>query len=140
MLHALLMLHEEITQVIIGASLSVLKVLKPGLDEKLYENALAIELRARGHEVEQQREYPVHYHGQFIGKLIPDLTVDGKVIVDPKVVTGFNVSHIAQMLGYLNITGLQVALLINFKEANLTWKRVSNEYRHRENPIHAEEK
>ena len=50
--------------------------------------------------------------------------MDGQVIADPKVVTVFNESHVAQMLGYLNITGLDVALLLNFKEAKLTWKRV----------------
>lgn len=121
------MLHEEITQDIIGAAMAVLNALKPGLDEKLYENALVIELTARGHAVEQQREYPVYYRGQFIGKLIPDLIVDGKVIADPKVVTAFNDTHMAQMLGYLNITGLEVALLLNFKEAKLQWKRVVNE-------------
>jgi GxxExxY protein len=66
----------------------------------------------------------VHYRGQFIGKLIPDLIVDGKVIVDPKVVSAFNDTHTAQMLGYLNITGLEVALLLNFKDAKLQWKRV----------------
>ena len=125
------MLHEEITKDIIGAAMAVLNELKPGLDEKLYENALVIELRARGHTVEQQREYPVHYRGQFIGKLVPDLIVDGKVIADPKVATAFNDTHVAQMLGYLNITGLQVALLLNFKESNLDWKRVVNERRNR---------
>jgi len=125
------MLHEEITKDIIGAAMAVLNELKPGLDEKLYENALVIELRARGHTVEQQREYPVHYRGQFIGKLVPDLIVDDKVITDPKVVTTFNDTHVAQMLGYLNITGLQVALLLNFKEAKLDWKRAVNERRDR---------
>ncbi len=123
------MLHEEITKDIIGAAMAVLNALRPGLDEKLYENALVIELRERGHAVEQQREYPVHYRGHFIGKLIPDLIVDGKVIADPKVVTAFNDTHIAQMLGYLNITGLEVALLLNFKESKLAWKRVVNERR-----------
>jgi GxxExxY protein len=118
------MKHEELTGDIIGAAMAVLNELKPGLDEKLYENALVIELVARGHTVEQQREYSVHYRGHFIGKLIPDLIVDGKVIVDPKVVTTFNDTHIAQMLGYLNITGLEVTLLLNFKEAKLAWKRV----------------
>ncbi|MBI4324620.1 MAG: GxxExxY protein, partial [Chloroflexi bacterium] len=108
---------------IIGAAMAVLNELKPGLDEKLYENALVIELVARGHTIEQQKEYPVHYKGRFIGKLVPDLIVDGKVIADPKVVSAFNDTHIAQMLGYLNITGLEVALLLNFKEATLTWKR-----------------
>ena len=125
------MLHEEITKDIIGAAMVVLNELKPGLDEKLYENALVIELRGRGHTIEQQREYPVHYRGQFIGKLIPDLIVDGKVIADPKVATAFNDTHVAQMLGYLNITGLQVALLLNFKEFKLDWKRVVNEHRNK---------
>jgi GxxExxY protein len=63
----------------------------------------------------------------LIGKLIPDLIVDGKVVTDPKVVSAFKGTHVAQMLGYLNITSLQVALLLNFKEAKLDWKRVVNE-------------
>ena len=121
------MKHDDITKDIIGAAMAVLNELKPGLDEKLYENALVIELAARGHTVEQQREYPVHYRGHFIGKLIPDLIVGGKVIADPKVVTSFNDTHIAQMLGYLSIAGLEVALLLNFKEATLAWKRVVRE-------------
>ena len=123
------MLHEKITEEIIGASMAVLNELKPGLDEKLYENALVIELQSRSHSIEQQREYPVQYRGHFIGKLIPDLIVDGNVIADPKVVTEFNDTHIAQMLGYLNITGLEVALLLNFKNAKLEWKRVVREKR-----------
>jgi GxxExxY protein len=118
------MKHKELTQAIIGAAIAVLKELKPGLDEKLYENALVIELRHGGHTVEQQRQYAVTYRGQLIGKLVPDLIVDDRVIVDPKVVTAFNETHIAQMLGYLNITGLEVALLLNFKEAKLSCKRV----------------
>jgi GxxExxY protein len=118
------MKHEETTKDIIGAAMAVLNGLRPGLDEKLYENALVIEVVARGHTVEQQHEYPVHYRGHFIGKLVPDLIVDGKVVVDPKVVSAFNETHIAQMLGYLNITGLEVALLLSFKEAALKWKRV----------------
>src|SRR5947209_6151419 len=118
------MLHDKITEDIIGAAMAVLNELKPGLDEKLYENALVIGLIARGHAVEQRHEFPVHYRGHFIGKLVPDLIVDGKVIADPKVVTEFNDTHVAQMLRYLNITGLEVALLLSFKEAKLRWKRV----------------
>jgi GxxExxY protein len=118
------MKHEELTKDIIGAAMAVLDQLRPGLDEKLYENALVIELAARGRTAEQQREFPVYYRAHFIGKLVPDLIVDGKVIADPKVVTAFNESHVAQMVGYLNITGIEVALLLNFKEAKLAWKRV----------------
>jgi len=118
------MKHEDLTKDIIGAAMTVLNELRPGLDEKLYENALVIELIARGHQVEQQRDHPVYYKGHFIGKLVPDLIVDGKVIADPKVASAFNDTHIAQMLGYLNITSLEVALLLNFKDATLAWKRV----------------
>ncbi len=130
------MKHEDITKDIIGAAMAVLNELKPGLDEKLYENALVIELAERGHTVEQQREYPVHYKGHFIGKLVPDLIVDGKVIADPKVVSAFNDTHIAQMLGHLNLTGLEVALLLNFKEATLTWKRVVRGNREEDHGLH----
>ena len=118
------MKHADLTKQIIGAAIAVHNDLRPGLDEKLYENGLVVELQARGLSVEQQREFPVHYRSHFIGKLIPDLIVGGLVIVDPKVVTAFNDTHIAQMLGYLNITGLEVAILLNFKEAKLDWKRV----------------
>ena len=119
------LIHKELSEAIIGAAMTVLNVLRPGLDEKLYENALIIELRKQGHKVEQQRQVPVYYDGQLIGMLIPDLIVDELVIADPKVVTAFNDSHMAQMLGYLNITQLQLALLLNFKNARLEWKRVA---------------
>lgn len=118
------LVHEKLSKQIIGAAMEVLNSLKPGLDEKLYENALVIELREGGLQIEQQRSFPVDYKGTNIGTLIPDLIVDGKVIVDAKVVTAFNDSHIAQMTGYLAITGLRLAILLNFKSARLEWKRV----------------
>lgn len=124
------MLHEKLTEDIIGAAMLDLNKLKPGLDEKLYGRALVMELVKRGHKVEQQRAFPVYYDGSEIGTLIPDLIVDGAVIADPKVVTDFNESHLAQMLGYLNITGLQVALLVNFKYSDLRWKRVVRQVLH----------
>jgi GxxExxY protein len=116
--------HQELSRAITGAAMKVLNELKPGLDEKLYENALVIELRKRGHKVGQQEPFPVFYDGQEIGRLIPDLIVDDAVVVDRKVATGFNESHLAQMIGYLAITDLRLALLLNFKNAKLEWKRV----------------
>jgi GxxExxY protein len=118
------MIHEEISGKIIGAAMEVLNELNPGLDEKLYERALTIELERRGHVVSVQRSFPVSYRGELIGNLVPDLIVENAVIVDPKVVACFTETHIAQMIGYLNITGLDLALLINFKNARLEWKRV----------------
>ena len=118
------MIHAELSEKIIGSAMVVLNVLKPGLDEKLYENALVIELNKAGNRISQQRQFPVHYEGQLIGKLIPDLIIGDKVIVDTKVVTAFSDSHLAQMMGYLSITGLRLGLLLNFKYAKLEWKRV----------------
>lgn len=121
-----LMKHEELSGAIIGAAMAVMNELRPGLDEKLYENALVIELRARGHQVDQQSRFPVAYRGETIGTLIPDLIVDGLVIVDAKVVSAFNDAHVAQMIGYLAITRLELALLVNFKHAKIDWKRIVN--------------
>ena len=104
--------------------MEVLNELKPGLDEKLYERAMIIELKRGGHTVSVQTSFPVFYRGELIGNLIPDLIVDEAVIVDPKVVSCFTETHIAQMIGYLNKTRLDLALLLNFKNARLEWKRV----------------
>ena len=98
-------IHEELSGVIIGVAMEVLNELKPGLDEKLYERAMTIELKRRGHEISVQRSFPVFYHGELIGNLLPDLIVDDAVIVDPKVVTCFTEAHVAQMIGYLTSPG-----------------------------------
>ena len=116
--------HEALSRSIIGAAMEVLNQLKPGLDEKLYERAMAIELRRRDHSVALQKSFPVFYGDEMIGNLIPDLIVDDQVIVETKVVSAFTDTHTAQMLGYLNITALQLALLLSFKNATLNWKRV----------------
>src|SRR5204863_6267928 len=120
-------IHEELSGAIIGAAMDVLNELKPGLDEKLYERALVIELRRRGHTVDAQRSYPVFYNSELIGHLLPDLIVDDTVIVDPKVVSAFNEAHTAQMIGCLAISQLDLDLLLNFKSARLEWKRVVRE-------------
>ena len=117
-------IHEELSGAIIGAAMEVLNELKPGLDAKLYERAIVIELRHRGRLIEAQRSFPVFHRTELIGDLIPDLIVDNKVIVDAKVVSYFNDSHVAQMIGYLSITGLELGLLLNFQSAQLDWKRV----------------
>jgi GxxExxY protein len=89
-------IHEELSGKIISAAMEVLNDLKLGLDEKLYERALVIELRRRGHTVNAERSYPVFYNRELIGHLLPDLIVDDTAIVDPKVVSAFNEAHTAQ--------------------------------------------
>jgi len=133
-------IHEELSGVIIGIAMEILNELKPGLDEKLYERAMIIELNRRAHTVSVQRSFPVFYRAELIGNLVPDLIVDDAIIVDPKVVSCFTETHVAQMIGYLNVTGLELALLLNFKNARLDWKRVvrQQEPEERENPdLHA---
>ncbi len=118
------LIHEELSGKVIGAAMQVHNMLRPGLDEKVYENALVIELEHMGLEVKQQTRFPVKYREQLVGTLIPDLIVNNRIIVDTKVVTEFNDAHVAQIIGYLTITGLDLALLVNFKHASLKWKRV----------------
>ena len=123
------LIHEELSGTVIGVAMEVLNELKPGLDEKLYERAMVIELRRRGHAVEAPREFPVFYRNEPIGHLTPDLIVDDKIIIDPKVVVAFNEAHVAQMVGYLTISGLELTLLLNFKSARLEWKRVVQQHK-----------
>lgn len=118
------LIHPEISEAIIGSAMKVLNTLKPGLDEKAYENALVIELRKRGHKVDQQKRFEVRYEGALVDTLVPDMVVDDLVIADPKVVEAFTLTHIAQMQGYLTITQLRLAILLNFKFADFRWKRV----------------
>ncbi len=114
----------ELSGAIIGAAMEVHNGLRPGQDERIYENTLAVELGLRGLRFDQQRQYPVTYKGVHVGTFIPDFVVADLVIVDPKVVREFTDAHIAQMLGYLAITNLSLALLFNFKHAKLEWKRI----------------
>jgi GxxExxY protein len=85
---------------------------------------MTLEPKQSGHVVSVHRSFPVWYRGGLIGNPVPDLIVDDAIIVDPKVVAYFTETHVAQMIGYLNIAGLDLALLINFKNARLEWKRV----------------
>ncbi|MFN2624248.1 MAG: GxxExxY protein [Chthoniobacterales bacterium] len=104
--------------------MEVLNELNPDLDEKLYERALIIELRRNDHGVETQRSFPLYYREQLIGNLARDLIVDTTIIMDAKMVATFTEAHVAQMIGYLAITRLELALLLKFKSARLQWKRV----------------
>jgi len=104
--------------------MTVHNALKPGLREKTYERALVHELTKRGIKCDQQKQFDVVYDGKVIDQMIPDLIVAGLVIVDAKCVTTFDDTHLAQVIGYLSITGLRLGLLINFKHSRLQWKRL----------------
>jgi GxxExxY protein len=118
------MLHSGPSRFIVGSAMTVLNELRPGLDEKAYGNALAMELVRHGLRIEQQRRFDVRYRGILVDTMMPDLIVNDLVIVDPKVAEEFTETQSAQMPGYLSITKLRLALLLNFKHADLRWKRI----------------
>jgi len=118
------LIHREVSELIIGAAMAVHNQLKPGLREKTYERALVLELAKKGLRIDQQKSFDVRYDGAVIDTMIPDLIVADAVIVDTKCVTTFDDTHLAQMVGYLSITGLRLGLLINFKHSRLQWKRI----------------
>ena len=120
------LIHKELSEQIIGASMEVLNALGPGLLEKIYERALIIELKERGLSVSQQSKFEVYFREQCVGALVPDLIVENAIVVDTKVVAAFSDYDIAKMTGYLKITKLRLGLLINFKYPRLKWKRLVN--------------
>ena len=106
--------HTEITRQIIKAFYTVYNTLGYGFLEKVYENAMVIELFALGLEVESQSSVEVYYHEQLVGKYFTDLLVEGCVIVELKAARELCAAHEAQLLNYLKATPHEVGLLLNF--------------------------
>lgn len=112
------MIENIISNHIVGAAIEVHRTLGgPGLLESVYEEALVWELTQRGIEVERQKEVIIRYKNNHLATpLRLDLLVDNKVIVECKAVTNYNSIFEAQALTYLRLTGLKLALVINFGE------------------------
>jgi GxxExxY protein len=108
------MKHEELTQKIINAFYTVYNSLGYGFLEKVYENAMVIELTKIGLPVSPQYAINVYYDNQIVGEYLADLMVDDKVIVELKAVSVLLTEHEAQLLNYLNATQYEVGLLLNF--------------------------
>jgi GxxExxY protein len=92
--------------------------------EKVYENALLIELKNRGLRTESQVPITVSYKDNVVGEYLADLLVENKVIVELKTVENLDKLHEAQLLNYLKATGLHVGLLVNFKHKKADIKRM----------------
>jgi GxxExxY protein len=114
----------EITEKILGCAYAVGNSLGCGFLEKVYENAVAVELRRAGLKVEQQCAVQVKYREQVVGDYLADLLVEGCVIVELKAVKALDEVHTAQCLNYLKATGLQICLLMNFAKTKVEVKRV----------------
>ncbi len=118
------LLGEDQTRQIIGCAMEVMNVLGHGFLEKVYENALCVEMRLQGVSYRQQPRYDVLYKSKRVGEYIPDLIVLDSIVVDTKTIDAITDHEIGQVLNYLKITGLRVALILNFKHSKLQWKRV----------------
>jgi GxxExxY protein len=113
----------ELTETIIGAAFHVSNTLGCGFLEKVYENALAHELRKRGIRTEQQFPIPVVYDGLVVGDYFADLLVEDTVLVELKAVRAFEAVFEAQCLNYLKGTGRPICLLMNFGKPKVEIKR-----------------
>jgi GxxExxY protein len=106
--------HADITGKVIGAFFKVYNTLGYGFNEKVYENALAIELRKAGLKAVKQQEIVVYYDGENVGDYRTDIVVNDVVIVELKAARELAEEHEAQLLNYLKATTIEVGLLLNF--------------------------
>ena len=108
------MLHEETTEKIIKAYYKVYNTLGHGFLEKVYENAMAIELRKMGFKVNKQKNIKVYYESEEVGDYFADLLIDDLIIVELKAAEGICENHEAQLINYLKATMIEIGLLLNF--------------------------
>jgi GxxExxY protein len=126
------MKHEEITRAVIGCAFEVINELGAGFLESVYEKALLLALRQKGLSAISQHPVKVMFRGHCVGDFYADIFVEEKAIVELKAVKAITPEHQAQIINYLNATGIEVGLLINFGKAKLEYKRFtrSQDYEH----------
>ena len=126
-------MHDKLlTKTIIGCAFKVHNALGSGFLEKVYENALRIELVKQGLEIKQQEPIQVYYEEEIVGDFIADLWVENRVIVELKAVQTLNKVHEVQLVNYLTATGVDIGLLINFGRS-VTVKRKYRKYNSNKN-------
>lgn len=118
------LIQAELSERIIGCCIRVHKTLGPGFLEKIYEEALCLELAKAGLKYERQKLVVVVYDGKPIGEHRLDLVVDGLVVLELKATAGIDDIHLATSRSYLKATSLQLALVVNFARPTLDIKRV----------------
>ena len=119
---------DGVTERIIGCIYRVSNTLGSGFLEKVYENALAIELRKSGLKAQQQHGIQVKYDGAIIGEFAADLLIEEKVIIELKAAKALDEVHMCQCLNYLKATGLCVCLLVNFGKPKTEIRRIVNDF------------
>ncbi|MFA7214409.1 MAG: GxxExxY protein [Candidatus Cloacimonadaceae bacterium] len=118
------LIHEELTESIIGCYYNVYNALHYGFLEKVYENALMMELINAGHKVEAQKRIAVYYQGKIVGDYFADMVVDDLVILELKACESVREEHIAQLINYLRATSIELGLLLNFGKEPKVLRRV----------------
>lgn len=113
----------ELTYQINGAVYEVNKKLGAGFLEKVYENALLIELHSRGLKAESQVPIKVYYKEQMVGDFYADIVVADRIILELKAVESLSNAHVAQLLNYLKASNHNLGLLINFTHPKAVIKR-----------------
>ena len=116
----------QITEQIIGCAYTVSNTLGIGFLEKVYENALAIELGKNGLVFIQQAPIKVTYKGMVVGEYVADLLVEDAVLIELKAVKALDENHLAQCINYLKSSNLRICLLINFGTKRIQIKRIAN--------------
>ncbi len=119
------MSSRELTYKINGAIFEVHRTLGEGFLEKVYENALLIELRNQGLKAESQVPVPVFYKDHIVGDYLADLVVENQIIIELKTVDELTAVHKAQLINYLKATGKPLGLLVNFKGKKATIRRLA---------------
>jgi GxxExxY protein len=119
---------KQLTEKVIQCAFTVSNTLGCGFLEKVYENALAHELRKAGLQVQQQHGITVHYDGVAVGEYTADLLVEGILLLELKAVKDLDDIHLTQCLNYLKATNLQLCLLMNFGKPKLEFRRIVNNY------------
>lgn len=115
--------HDVLTGKIIGACYDVVNELGRGFLESVYQQALGLVLREQGLTVELEAPIQVKFRGECVGRFYADLLVEEKVVVELKAVTKTAPEHRAQLINYLNSSGMDVGLLINFGSPRLDVNR-----------------
>lgn len=118
----------EITEAIIASAYAVANTSGCGFLEKIYENAMLIELTQRGLNAQQQRGIVVRCRNAVVGEYLADLLVEESVVVEIKAAKALDDVHMAQCLNYLKATGPRVCLLINFSKPRIEIRRVVNHF------------
>lgn len=116
--------HKEVTEAIIGAAFEVHNVLGYGFLEKVYQNAMQVELIQRGNRCQTESQIKVRYKNVIVGEYRADLLVDDIVLVELKVAKTYQSADEAQLLNELKATGISVGLLINFGHEKVEFKRM----------------